>query len=94
MTSRSAEHSNITLHVFLPFKDRELPMLFLASGLLRSPRWRRRVFWCGIILFFIFSNEFIANELMKAWEVDTKAYRDMKKVQARHCADGHCDSTT
>lgn len=50
----------------------------LVSRLVRSTRWRRRLFWSGMILFFFFSNEFIANELMKAWEVDTRAFSEIK----------------
>ena len=53
----------------------------LASGIARGQVWRRRLFWSGMILLFIFTNEFIANELMKAWEVDTRPYRDMKKYK-------------
>ncbi len=50
---------------------------FLLSGVLRSPKWRKRLFWSGMVCFFIFSNEFVANELMKAWEVDPRAYSEM-----------------
>lgn len=52
--------------------------LLVASGVTRSSKWRKRLFWAGLGLLFFFSNEFIANETMKAWEVDTPAYKDMK----------------
>lgn len=55
--------------------------VLLASGLTRSATWRRRLFWTGVGLFFFFSNEFIANELMKAWEVETVAFSEMKNYR-------------
>ncbi len=53
----------------------------LLSAFLKSTRWRRRTFWGGIALFFLFSNEFIANELMKKWEVAPVAYDDMRSYR-------------
>lgn len=35
----------------------------------------------GVGLLLFFSNEFIANELMKAWEVDTPAFSSMRKYK-------------
>lgn len=52
--------------------------VLLASRVLRSQAWQRRCLTAGLILFFFFSNEFISNELMKAWEVDPVAYSEMK----------------
>jgi uncharacterized SAM-binding protein YcdF (DUF218 family) len=56
-------------------------LLLLGSRLVKVARWRKRLLWTGLVLLFFFSNEFIANELMKAWEVDTKAYHSMKKYK-------------
>lgn len=53
---------------------------FLLSVLLKNPLWRKRCFWTGFTLLFFFSNDFIANELMMAWEPDTIAYADMPKT--------------
>ena len=51
------------------------------SLLLRHKVWRKRLRWCGLILLLVFSNEFIANELMKSWEVDTPAFNSMPKYK-------------
>lgn len=53
----------------------------VVSGIIRQERWRKRLLRAGIILLFIFSNEFIANELMKSWEVETTAYHAMRKYR-------------
>lgn len=53
----------------------------VISGIIKQERWRRRLFLAGVILLFIFSNEFIANELMKSWEIETKAYDSMRKYK-------------
>lgn len=53
----------------------------VISRIVKHGWWRRRFLWGGIILLFIFSNEFIANEMMKAWEVETKPYDSMRKYK-------------
>lgn len=53
----------------------------VISGIIKQERWRRRLFLAGVILLFIFSNEFIANELMKSWEIETKAYDSMRRYK-------------
>lgn len=53
-------------------------ILLLLSVIIKNQRWKKRLFWTGFILLLFFSNEFISNEIMRAWEVKTKAYRDMK----------------
>lgn len=51
--------------------------ILLLSRIVRRPSWRKRLLWTGLVLLFLFSNEFIANEVMKAWEVRTRAYSEM-----------------
>jgi len=53
-------------------------LLLLLSLIIRNMRWKKICFWTGLILMFFFSNDFIANEIMRAWEVKTRAYSDMK----------------
>lgn len=53
----------------------------VLSMLIRNMEWRKRLRWTGVALLLLFSNEFIANELMKAWEVDTPAFKDMRKYK-------------
>ena len=52
--------------------------LLLLSVILRNRRWQRLCFRTGLVLLFFFSNDFIANEIMRAWEVDTIPYKDMR----------------
>lgn len=51
--------------------------LLVASLFVRNTVWKRRLGTGGILLLLFFSNEFIANEVMRAWEVDPVAYADM-----------------
>jgi uncharacterized SAM-binding protein YcdF (DUF218 family) len=53
----------------------------LLSAVVRHSTWRRRLRIAGLVLLFVFSNEFIANEVMKRWEVGTRAYHDMPKYK-------------
>lgn len=56
-------------------------ILLMTSGIIKNQRWKKRLFWTGITLLLFFSNDFISNEIMNAWEVKTKAYKDMKPHQ-------------
>ena len=51
--------------------------LFLASALLRAGKWKRRTFITGLCLLLFFSNDFIANEAMRAWEPAATPYESM-----------------
>lgn len=53
-------------------------ILLLLSAFWRNPIWKKRSFWTGMGLLLFFSNDFIAQEFMRAWEVKTKAYNEMK----------------
>ena len=44
-------------------------IFLLLSAVLKNKLWRRRMFWLGLGTFLFCSNEFIANEVMKAWEI-------------------------
>jgi uncharacterized SAM-binding protein YcdF (DUF218 family) len=55
--------------------------LLLISRLVRPNVWRKTLLLTGIVLLFLFSNEFIANELMKAWEVEAKPYSEMRRYK-------------
>lgn len=55
-----------------------IAVCFIMSLLLRSAKWRRWSRIGGLALLFLFTNEFIANEVMKRWEVPTQAFDDMR----------------
>lgn len=51
----------------------------LASALLKKTHLKKRFFWIGFSLLLFFSNDFIANEAMRAWEVEATPYSSIKK---------------
>jgi len=54
-------------------------LLFLLLGIVvRKGRWRKWIRVAGLVLLFLFTNDFIANELMRAWEIDTQPYSAME----------------
>ncbi len=55
-------------------------LCFLLSILVRGGKWKKRLFITSVCLLFFFSNDFIANEMMAAWEPDAIAYSDMHKT--------------
>lgn len=52
--------------------------LFLAAAFVRNAKWKRRAFVAGLVLLLFFSNDFLANEAMSAWELPTIAYSEMR----------------
>jgi uncharacterized SAM-binding protein YcdF (DUF218 family) len=63
-------------YLTLPFTV--VSLLFIAGLLLRKPLWKKRMLVAGFALFFFFSNEFIANEMMCAWETGPTSFKDMR----------------
>lgn len=61
-----------------------LTMVFvflLLSVIIKKQPWKKRFFWTGFILLVFFSNDFISNEAMRAWEIKTKAFGEMRPYQ-------------
>lgn len=52
---------------------------FLASFLVRGRKWKKGLLIAAISMLFFFSNDFIANEMMAAWEPDAIAYSELTK---------------
>ena len=66
-----------TLRIFtLPLT--QVFIFFLLSFFIRNPKWKKRFFWTGFILLAFFSNDFISNEVMRAWEVDPIPFSEMQ----------------
>lgn len=55
-----------------------ISILFVAAALLKK-KWRKRCFISGLTLLLIFSNEFIANEMMALWEIPATPYQSVEK---------------
>jgi uncharacterized SAM-binding protein YcdF (DUF218 family) len=54
----------------------------LASVFFKKTYLKKRYFWIGFSLLIFFSNDFIANEAMRAWEVEATPYKSISKVYA------------
>lgn len=51
----------------------------VLSWLLKNPRWKKWLFILGTGMLLFFSNEFIMNEAMHAWEVKVTPFNELKK---------------
>lgn len=61
------------------------PLIFvfgflIASAIAKKTHLKKRFFWAAFSLLLFFSNDFIANEAMGAWEVKPTLYTSMDKV--------------
>lgn len=54
---------------------------FLLAAVLRNVQWKRRFFWTGLVLLLFFSNDFIANEVMSAWEIPARKISDLPQYE-------------
>lgn len=71
------------LSQFLSFLAMPLTIISLlwVFGLLYiKKKWGKRCLWIGLILLWFFSNKFIVNQAMLAWEPD---FKDFNKIQTR-----------
>ena len=57
-------------------------LLLVASALLKKPLWKKWLFRIGLGLLVLFSNDFIANEVMSLWEIKPIAFKAMQKKYA------------
>lgn len=57
-------------------------LLLLASVLVRGKKWRRALAVAGVALLFFFSNGFIANEVVRLWELPGKSFAEMRAYDA------------
>ncbi|MBX2966179.1 MAG: YdcF family protein [Cyclobacteriaceae bacterium] len=54
--------------------------LLVASLIVKSKRWKTRLQYSSIVILLFFSNDFIANEVMRLWEVSPTPYSKIDKV--------------
>jgi uncharacterized SAM-binding protein YcdF (DUF218 family) len=54
-----------------------LTVLLLLYLFLKKPVWKKRCLWAFVIMFFFFSNAFIANEAMRAWELPATPFNQI-----------------
>lgn len=51
---------------------------FLLFLLVKKQPWKKRFLWAGFSLLIFFSNDFISNRIMNAWEIDAIPFKEMK----------------
>ena len=71
--------SKVLYSFLMPFTV--VTLLFLISVLIRNQKWKKRLFWTALVMLLFFSNEFISNEVMRAWEVKTKPFAEMRQYK-------------
>ena len=62
--------------LFLPLT--QVFIFFVLFVLIKKQPWKKCFFWTGFILLLFFSNDFIYNEVMRVWEVDTKPFSEVR----------------
>lgn len=56
-------------------------LCLLLSAFLKSLKWKKWLFRSGLILLWFFTNEFIANEVMRAWEIPAREIQTLPKYK-------------
>jgi uncharacterized SAM-binding protein YcdF (DUF218 family) len=51
----------------------------IAAVVVKGHIWKRRLFLSGLFLLLFFSNEFVANECMRAWEIKPTPFANLRK---------------
>jgi len=59
-----------------------ISILFLLSWILRNTKWRSRLFKIALVLLLVMSNDFLANEVAKVWELPATPLHEIKKEYA------------
>ncbi|HTH56306.1 MAG TPA: YdcF family protein [Cyclobacteriaceae bacterium] len=69
--------SKVLLFLVMPFTV--VCGLLLAAAFARKIEVKKKFLVAGLAVIFVFSNEFIANEAMKLWELPVTPIKDLKK---------------
>jgi len=59
-----------------------ISILFLLSWILRNTKWRGRLLKIALVLLLVMSNDFLANEVIKLWELPATPLQEIKKEYA------------
>jgi uncharacterized SAM-binding protein YcdF (DUF218 family) len=55
-------------------------LLLMGSWVLRNTQWKKRLLVTGVVLLLFFSNDFVANEAMRLWEIPVTPYDSISNV--------------
>jgi uncharacterized SAM-binding protein YcdF (DUF218 family) len=53
----------------------------LLSVVVRNTKWKKRFLWASLIMLLFFSNEFMANEVMRAWEIPARPFNTLPRFR-------------
>lgn len=65
--------------VFLLMPLTLVAFVLLSGMIVKNQKIKKRLLWIGMGMLLFFSNEFISNAVMHAWEVDAKPYASLPK---------------
>jgi uncharacterized SAM-binding protein YcdF (DUF218 family) len=68
--------SKVLYFLVMPFTIVCACLLF--SWLVKNQKWKKRSFVAGVAMLFFFSNDFLANEIMTAWEIEARPISALK----------------
>jgi uncharacterized SAM-binding protein YcdF (DUF218 family) len=71
--------SKIFYFLIMPFTV--IVLLMVLSVVIKNERWKKRLFWSSFCLLLFFSNDFIANEVLRAWEIPPTPFSEMRKYK-------------
>jgi uncharacterized SAM-binding protein YcdF (DUF218 family) len=52
-----------------------------VSVFIRNAKWKKRTFRTGLVLLLFFTNEFIANGVMRVWEIQATPFNQVRKYR-------------
>jgi uncharacterized SAM-binding protein YcdF (DUF218 family) len=71
--------SKVLVYLVMPFTI--VCACFLFSWLVKNLKWKKRSFIAATVMLLFFSHDFIANEVMHAWEIEARPIASMKKYK-------------
>jgi uncharacterized SAM-binding protein YcdF (DUF218 family) len=71
--------SKVLYYLAMPFTI--VCALLLFALVTKNIKWKKRAFFSGVIMMLFFSNEFVANEMMLAWEIEARAISSLHKYK-------------
>lgn len=57
-------------------------LLFLVHLFIKNPKWKQRALWSALVLFFLFSNRFLANEAIRLFEAPLVPIAELEQKPA------------
>jgi uncharacterized SAM-binding protein YcdF (DUF218 family) len=71
--------SKVLYYLVMPFTI--VCACFVFTLLSKNAKWKKRSFVLGLAMLLFFSNDFIANEVMLAWEIEARPIASLRKYK-------------